>query len=124
MEIARVVGSVSATLKDGGLQGLKLALVQAVDENGAVVRSTEVAVDTQSVGIGELVLIVRGSGARQPETTRGIAADLTIIAIVDDIRVAPATSQSRRDGTDRARRAATAVEKQSSRTTTRTSSKS
>ena len=122
MEIARVVGSVSATLKDGGLQGLKLALVQAVDENGAVVRSTEVAVDTQSVGIGELVLIVRGSGARQPEMTRGIAADLTIVAIVDDIRVAPSTSRSAAPAPAPARRAAES--KQSSRTTTRTSNKS
>jgi ethanolamine utilization protein EutN len=116
MEIARVVGSVSATLKDGGLHGLRLALVQAVDENGAVVHSTEVAVDTQSVGIGELVLIVRGSGARQPETTRGIAADLTIVAIVDDIRVATPTVAAP------ARRAA--AKKMSSPATTGTSSKS
>lgn len=122
MEIARVVGSVSATLKDGGLQGLKLALVQAVDENGAVVRSTEVAVDTQSVGIGELVLIVRGSGARQPETTRGIAADLTIVAIVDDIRVATPTAATAAGPAAPAPRAV--AEKKSSQTTTRTSSKS
>ena len=120
MEIARVVGSVSATLKDGGLHGLKLALVQAVDENGEVVRSTEVAVDTQSVGIGELVLTVRGSGARQPEATRGIAADLTIVAIVDDIRVATPTAPATASAP--ARRAV--AEKKSSRTTTATSSKS
>jgi ethanolamine utilization protein EutN len=90
MELARVIGSVNATLKDGGLQGLKLALVQVVDEHIKPVSHAEVAVDTQSVGIGELVLVVRGSGARQPELTRGIAADLTIIAIVDDVRLAPA----------------------------------
>jgi ethanolamine utilization protein EutN len=88
MELARVIGSVNATLKDGGLHGLKLALVQVVDEHGVVVRPAEVAVDTQSVGIGELVLVVRGSGARQPELTRSVAADLTIVAIVDNIRLA------------------------------------
>jgi carbon dioxide concentrating mechanism protein CcmL len=88
MELARVIGSVSATLKDGGLHGLKLALVQVVDETGTVVRTAEVAVDTQSAGIGELVLIVRGSGARQPELTRGVASDLTVVAIVDNIRLA------------------------------------
>jgi len=89
MEMARVIGSLSATLKDGSLAGLRLALVQVVDEQGAVVSSTEVAVDTQSVGIGELVLLVRGSGSRQAEMTRGVAADLTIVAIVDDVRLAP-----------------------------------
>jgi microcompartment protein CcmK/EutM len=94
MEMARVVGSVSATLKDGSLQGLKLALVQAVDEHGAAVRPAEVAVDTQSVGIGELVLTVRGSAARQPEMARGVAADLTIVAIVDEVRPAASSASS------------------------------
>ena len=88
MELARVIGSVTATLKDGGLGGVKLALVETVDPAGAVRGPAEVAVDPQGAGVGELVLLVRGSAARQPERTRGLPTDLTIVAIVDEVSLA------------------------------------
>ncbi len=90
MELARVIGSVTATLKDGGLGGVKLALVEPVDPAGAVRGPAEVAVDPQGAGVGELVLLVRGSAARQPERTRGLPTDLTVVAIVDEVSLAGA----------------------------------
>jgi microcompartment protein CcmK/EutM len=92
MELARVIGSVSATLKDRGLQGVKLALVEPVDPAGVARGPAEVAADPHGSGVGELVLVVRGSAARQPEPVRGLPADLTIVAIVDQVAVSAAVA--------------------------------
>ncbi len=94
MELATVVGTVNATMKDGGLSGMKLLVVQRVDGFGAPIGDVEVATDTQGAGVGDLVLLLRGSAARQPEATRSKPTDLTIVAVVDHVQMAagPATS--------------------------------
>jgi microcompartment protein CcmK/EutM len=85
MEIARVTGTVTATVKDESLNGRKLLMVVRVDARGSELAPVEVAVDSQGAGVGDTVLIVRGSAARQPSTTRSAASDLTIVAIVDHV---------------------------------------
>jgi ethanolamine utilization protein EutN len=88
MELAQVTGTVTATMKDTGLGGLKLLLVERVDAVGAKIGPTEVATDGQGAGPGDLVLVVRGSAARQAAATRSLPTDLTIVAIVDNVDVA------------------------------------
>ncbi|GKT02916.1 EutN/CcmL family microcompartment protein [Furfurilactobacillus sp. WILCCON 0119] len=86
MYMARVIGSVVATQKDESLVGRKLMIVQPIDSNMAAVRSEEVAADTVGAGIGELVLLVRGAGARktQNEGTRPRdVVDSAIVGIID-----------------------------------------
>ncbi len=90
MELAKVVGSVTATMKDGGLSGTKLLVVQRVDGFGAPIGDVEVATDAQGAGAGDLVLVLRGSAARQPAATRSKPTDLTIVAIVDHVDMAAA----------------------------------
>jgi len=85
MELARVTGSVTATMKDPGLAGLALLLVERVDADGSAVASVEVATDSHGAGVGDVVLLVRGSGARQPSSTRSLPTDLTVVAIVDSV---------------------------------------
>lgn len=88
MELATVVGTVNATMKDGGLSGMKLLVVQRVDGFGASIGDVEVATDAQGAGVGDLVLLLRGSAARQPEATRSKPTDLTIVAVVDHVHMA------------------------------------
>jgi ethanolamine utilization protein EutN len=120
MELARIVGSVTATLKDGSLQGVKLALVQRVDADANAIGAVEVAVDTQSVGDGELVLVARGSAARQPEIARGVPSDLTIVAIVDALNVKPAKRSTPDAPASRSRKPASSASTGSTRSTGRT----
>ena len=87
MELARVVGQCTATVKEPSLAGQKFALVRRADENGELIGPVEVALDVTGSGPGELVLMVRGSAARQPSQTRQLAADLSIVAIVDELAV-------------------------------------
>ncbi len=92
MELARVLGSVTATAKTESLLSHTLLVVQPLDPAGADARPAEVAVDTVGAGPGDQVLIVRGSAARQPPETRAAATDLTIVGIVDAVDLSPGTS--------------------------------
>lgn len=94
MELATVIGACTATVKDPGLDGRKLALVQRVDENGTTIAPVEVALDTVGAGLHSTVLLARGSGARQPAANRQRPVDLTVVAVVDSIHLAPASPQA------------------------------
>lgn len=84
MELAIVTGSCTATIKDPTLHGRKLTLVRRADPGGTAVGDTEVAVDVADSTPGQLVLLTRGSAARQPAEIRSQATDLTIVGIVDE----------------------------------------
>ena len=71
MRLATVVGQVVATVKEPGLDGFKILLVEDVDpshpdSNGF---GAYLAVDLVGAGEGEVVVIAMGSAARIPEAT-------------------------------------------------------
>ena len=87
MTLGKVVGTVWATRKDDQLTGMKLQLVKELDLNGKLKDRFIVAVDSVGAGVGETVLFVQGSSARQTELTRDKPIDAVIIAIVDKVDV-------------------------------------
>lgn len=94
MQIALVTGSCTATIKDSSLHGQKLAVIRVADEHGKPSGQAEVALDVTGCAAGQLVLITRGSSARQPSQTRAIATDLTIVGIVDELNASPPAAKS------------------------------
>lgn len=90
MELAVVVGHCTATVKDASLSGRRFALVRGTDDTGKPVGGLEAALDVTGAGVGQVVLLTRGSAARQPAENRQLAADLSIVAIVDDLTLPPA----------------------------------
>ena len=85
MQLGRVVGMVTGTVKDPSLSGHKLLLVNLVDGAGTVVTTHQIVVDAVGAGTGDLVLVASGSAARQTASTRGSATDATAVAIIDEI---------------------------------------
>jgi microcompartment protein CcmK/EutM len=85
MQIARVIGSTVATIKDHRLTGRKLLIVREADESGTAVGKPYVAVDTVDAGAGDLVLIAAGSSARQTDQTKDAPVDAVIMAIIDSL---------------------------------------
>ena len=77
MIICKVVGHVWATKKEPRLEGLKLMVVQ---EEGTR-KKTHVAADVVGAGIGEKVLVVSGSTARNVFGNREVPTDMTIVGI-------------------------------------------
>lgn len=91
MILAKVVGTVWATRKDEKLVGAKLQIVKPVDLNYKLKDGFLVAVDAVGAGVGEIVIVVQGSSARQTLLTENKAVDATIMAIVDKLDVEPET---------------------------------
>lgn len=87
MVLGKVVGTVVASRKEPSLEGLKLLLVQACDVDGTPRGGIAVCADAVGAGMGEVVLYVSGSSARQTEVTNNRPIDATIMAIVDEIEI-------------------------------------
>jgi ethanolamine utilization protein EutN/carbon dioxide concentrating mechanism protein CcmL len=83
MQIARVIGTVVATVKNESLEGRKFLIVQTLDAQLKDKGSPMVALDAVGAGVGEVVLYASGSSARQTEVTRDRPCDAVIMAIVD-----------------------------------------
>lgn len=87
MLLAKVVGTVVATRKEQELEGLKLLVVRPCDVEGNPTGAPVVAIDAMGAGVGEIVLYVSGSSARQTAVTKDRPVDATIMAIVDQVAV-------------------------------------
>lgn len=87
MILARVIGTVWATRKDERLNGLKFQIVRPVDLNYKDREGFLVAIDAVGAGVGEIVMVVQGSSARQTKVTENKPVDATIMAIIDKLDV-------------------------------------
>ncbi|MEA2064505.1 MAG: EutN/CcmL family microcompartment protein [Gemmatimonadota bacterium] len=87
MELGKVVGTVVATRKDEGLQGYKILVVSLLDADMGPSGSNVVAVDSVGAGVGEVVLVVRGSSARVTTGMSEKPVDASIVAILDSVEI-------------------------------------
>ena len=87
MELARVEGMVVATAKNDRLDGFKLLLVNLIGPDLKATGNYLVAVDSVGAGEGEIVIVVRGSSARQSAELSTVPTDSSIVAIVDSIEL-------------------------------------
>ncbi|MTJ14147.1 carbon dioxide concentrating mechanism protein CcmL [Anabaena sp. UHCC 0187] len=98
MQIARVRGTVTSTQKDPSLRGVKLLMLQLIDENGNLLPVYEVAADNSvGAGVDEWVLISRGSAARQVSGNEQRPLDAAVVAIIDTIYVEDRVIYSKKD---------------------------
>ena len=87
MEIGKVVGNVWATRKDEKLCGQKLLVLKLLKDNDSYCDGFLGAADNAGAGNGDLVLVTRGSGARESLEDRSIPVDATIVGVVDSLEV-------------------------------------
>lgn len=87
MLLGRVVGTLVASRKDEGLEGLRFLVLRELGVDGREVGGQVVAADSVGAGVGEVVLWASGSSARQTEHTRDRPCDAVVMAIVDSWEV-------------------------------------
>jgi len=96
LKLARVRGTVVASIKARGLAAQKLLLLEAVAASDPLAPSTLgdaasqqmlVAVDLAGAGVGEVVLVVQGSAARVDREGQSVPTDAAVVAIVDSVQV-------------------------------------
>ena len=83
MQLARVIGEVVATCKDGTLVGIKLLVVQPLTPEHQPAGRPLVAADSVGAGVGENVFFVRGKEAAFPFYPTEPPVDAGIVGIVD-----------------------------------------
>lgn len=89
MKIGTVTGTVVATRKVESLHGVRLLLVQPLDDAGNPKGDPLVACDTCQAGPGDQVLYEGGREAAMALKETFNPSDATIFAIIDDIVEAP-----------------------------------
>ena len=83
MQLARVIGTVVATVKNESLQGRTLLVIQTLNKDLEPAGKPMAAVDSVGAGIGELVFWCRGREASFPFVREDTPTDCTIVGIVD-----------------------------------------
>ena len=85
MQFARVIGTLVATQKAEGLEGVKLLVVQPLDKHLQPEGEPEIAADgTAQAGPGELVFVIYSREAALALPEWFVPVDLAITGIVDE----------------------------------------
>jgi ethanolamine utilization protein EutN len=88
MKFGRVIGTVVATRKYEGLEGVKLLAIRYLDGELKPTQQTAVAADaTAQAGPGELVFMVGIREAAQALPVTFVPVDLAITGIVDEVDI-------------------------------------
>ena len=87
MTLARVLGTVVATMKCRDLEGYKLLVLQPVDPEGNPKGKTMVGLDTVQAGAGDTVLVIdEGNSSRLILGSSMAAVRTVVVGIVDRIQ--------------------------------------
>lgn len=88
MKFGRVIGTVVASRKYEGLEGIKFLVVQPLDEELTPQGQPTIAADaTAQAGPGELIFMVASREAAQAMPEIFVPVDLAITGIVDEVEI-------------------------------------
>lgn len=87
MKLARVIGTVVATRKDGSLNGCKILMIQSLTDELKPSGEPLAAIDTVQAGPDDLVYWVTGREAALALPDTFAPVDATIVGIVDSVDV-------------------------------------
>ena len=88
MQLARVIGSVVASEKSPGLEGVRFLVIQPLDKHQNPHGKTVVAADAvHMAGPGELVYFVSSREAAEAMPVRFVPVDHAVVGIVDQVHV-------------------------------------
>ena len=88
MFLARVIGDLVSTIEHEALKGMKLLVVERVDESGRADGRTLIAVDSVDAGTGDTVLVVDEGGSAAMVTGLSDPPIRTVIVgVVDSVDI-------------------------------------
>ena len=85
MKLGIVIGKVISTRKEGNVEGLKILVVSYLNENMQNTNKTAACIDTVNASEGDIILLCSSSSARLTVMMKNVAADNTIVGIVDSV---------------------------------------
>ena len=85
MYLGEVIGTCVASRRTPGLDGIKLLVVQPLDDARAPVGRPEVAADTVQAGVGDFVWLVGSREAALALEESFVPVDAAIVGIVEGV---------------------------------------
>ena len=85
MKLGIVIGKVVSTRKVSSIEGLKILVVNYLNEDMKDTNKTAACIDTVGAGEGDVVLLCSSSSARLTAMTKNVATDNTIVGIIDSL---------------------------------------
>lgn len=85
MQLARVIGTVVATMKNEPLRGKKILVIKPLNARRQPHGKALLALDAIGAGVGEDVYYVRSKEATFPYLPEEVPSDATIVGIVDRV---------------------------------------
>ena len=85
MQLARVIGTIVASVKSDSLVGRKLMVIQPLNGQLDNAGKPMVAVDSSGAGVGDIVIWCRGRESSFPFAPVEVPTDCTIVGIIDSI---------------------------------------
>ena len=89
MKLAKVIGRVCATRKDPLLTGVRLYVLQPINEHLEPMGSAIIAADAAGSGEGDIVFWVSAREATFALPEKRIPSDASIVGILDSVYAAP-----------------------------------
>ena len=87
MYLGRVIGTVVSTTKDESLEWFKLLVQSKINQTLQQTETSEIVVDSVGAGVGEVVLVSKGSSARYVLNKPNSPIDSAVVGIVDSVEV-------------------------------------
>ncbi|WP_372995952.1 EutN/CcmL family microcompartment protein [Lutispora sp.] len=87
MIMGKVIGNIWATRKEETLNGLKFLVVKPLDYGKESNAPAFIAIDVVGAGVGETVIVTKGSSARKVMGKGDIPVDASIVGIIDMVEV-------------------------------------
>jgi ethanolamine utilization protein EutN len=85
--LGRVIGRLWATVKNRGLEGQRLLIVQPMTPELGDTGKPIICADSVGAGAGEIIYWCRGRESSFPFLPGEVQTDATIVAIVDELHV-------------------------------------
>lgn len=82
MLMGKVVGNIVSTRKNENMVGSKILEIRLIEEHQETNKYI-IAIDSVGAGIGEIVLVTTGNGARLALSNRETPVDAVVVGIVD-----------------------------------------
>jgi ethanolamine utilization protein EutN len=89
MYLGQVIGTVVATRRIEGIDGIRLLVVQPLSHDRKPRGNVQVAVDVVQAGPGEIVFLVGSREASQALEDTFVPVDAAIVGIVDSVDLVP-----------------------------------
>lgn len=87
MKLGKVIGRVVSTVKVKSFEGLKLLLVQPLDEKLAIAGDPIVAIDTIQASVGQVIYYETSKEASRVIEREMNPCDAAIMGIVDNLNI-------------------------------------